>query len=348
MINTKEKYPFWITHPDDIKDILSGIKRGKIHTLCTSAGGYSIPYVTYGEKEDYERRANYSSACGGRDTACYANKEGKRPTIMLIGATHGQETEGVAAISNLISLLESGKDLRGEEFSMLTDSFEKTSPRLVIIPVYNMDGRMRCLPDSMIGEPFEGLRYHGQGTWKDGTLCGWPECKKVHPIKDAAGFLGAYYNDDGVNLMHDNFFAPMAQETRALMKLVDEEAPDCVIGLHGGGNSVNFLMQPDYVPLYIKKGVLNLAQSTASLESSFGYKTHVSKIKETCEGFPPPSFNLTTAIHHICGGVSSTYESNEGLADTDPIAGSASFTAEEILIRHYCLFTSLFRCAWKD
>jgi len=115
MINTKEKYPFWITKPDDIKTILSTLTRGEVHTLCTSAGGHEIPYVTYGEKEDYERRANYSSACGGRDISCYANKDSKRPTIMLIGATHGQETEGVASISNLLSLLECGKDLRGED-----------------------------------------------------------------------------------------------------------------------------------------------------------------------------------------------------------------------------------------
>lgn len=31
---------------------------------------------------------------------------------MLIGAVHGQELEGTAALLNLISLLETGKDLR--------------------------------------------------------------------------------------------------------------------------------------------------------------------------------------------------------------------------------------------
>ncbi|MCQ2433458.1 MAG: hypothetical protein MJ175_12725, partial [Clostridia bacterium] len=213
-------------------------------------------------------------------------------------------------------------------------------PRLIIIPVYNADGRARCVPDSMIDETPEALRYHGQGTWKDGSLCGWPECKKIHPIKDAAGFLGAYYNDDGVNLMHDNFFAPMAEETRSLLSLCDREAPECVIGLHGGSNSTNVLLQPDYVPLSTKEGVRRLAEHINEKEKALGYTTAAQTVSLADKGFP--SFNLTSALHHVSGAVSSTYESNEGLIDKN------AFSAEEILIRHYCLFEALFECAWRD
>ena len=345
MLNTKATYPFWITEPDDIAKILASCKRGTVHTLCKSAGGHDIPYITYGEKEDYNRQANFSSSCGARHPKYYADREGKRKTIMIIGATHGQETEGVCGIANLLSLLETGVDLRGEPVPMITEAFDALNPRLIIIPIYNMDGRLRCPADSMLGEPHDadgyGLRYYGQGTWKDGSLCGWPQCKMVHPIKDAAGHLGAYFNDDGVNLIHDNFFAPMAEETRALMKLIDEEAPECVVGLHGGSNSTNELLQPDYVPLYIKEGVYNLACATAALEEAHGYKTKVNPVKDTVPGFPPPSFNLTTAIYHICGAVTSTYESNEGLCEKN------AFGAEEILIRHYCLFAAMFNCGWE-
>ena len=335
MINTKEKYPFWITGIDDVYGILSEVRRGEVKTLCRSAGGREIKYVTYGEKEDYNRRANYSSACGAHDPSCYADKRGKRPTLMLIGATHGQETEGVAGIANLISLLETGRDLRGKPVPSVTEAFEACNCRLIIVPIYNIDGRARCVPDSMIDESPEELRHHGQGNWKDGTLCGWPGCKKIHPIKEAAGFLGAYFNDDGVNLMHDNFFAPMARETEALMRLCDSEAPDCVIGLHGGSNSTNELLQPDYVPKYINRAVRALAEEIAENQTARGLKSHVRPIPET-EPTTPPSFNLTTAIHHVCGAVSSTYESNEGLADRN------AFTAEEILLHHYCLFEGMF------
>jgi len=191
----------------------------------------------------------------------------------------------------------------------------------------------------MIDELPEGLRHHGQGNWKDGTLCGWPGCKKIHPIKEAAGFLGAYFNDDGVNLMHDNFFAPMAKETVALMKLCDDEAPNCVIGLHGGSNSTNELLQPDYVPKYINRELFALASEVAANQTALGLKTKVNPIPEA-EKKTPPSFNLTTALHHVCGAVSSTYESNEGLVDKN------AFTAEEILLHHYCLFKGMFEHKW--
>ncbi|MBR2459942.1 MAG: hypothetical protein IKB34_01750 [Clostridia bacterium] len=341
MFNTKEKYPFWVTGIEDIEKILACVKKGEVKELCTSAGGRSVKYVTYGKKENYNRRANYSSACGAHDLSCYADKKGKRHTLMLIGATHGQETEGVAGIANLISLIETGRDLRGIAVPSVTESLKTSDCRLVIVPIYNIDGRARCAPDSMIGEPMESLRHYGQGNWRDGTLCGWPGCKKVHPIKESAGFLGAYFNDSGVNLMHDNFFAPMARETVALMKLCDQEAPSCVIGLHGGGNTTNELLQPDYVPAYINRELLALAEEIAEKQTALGLKSRVRPLP-TGECVTPPSFNLTSAIHHVCGAVSCTYESNEGLAENN------AFTPEEILLHHYCLFSGMFSHDWNN
>ena len=341
MFNTFEKIPYWRTRVCDIDEALDTAKRGQVHTLCKSAGGRTIRYITYGEKENYNRTANLSSACGARDPKYYADREGKRPTIMIIGATHGQETEGICGILNLIKMIETGTDFRGERVESMMQAFEESDCRLIIIPAYNLDGRARCEPDSMLEEPPESLRYHGQGTWKDGSLCGWPECKTIHPIKEAAGFLGAYYNDDGINLMHDNFFAPMAEETRALLKLADEEAPECVMGLHGGSNSTNVILQPDYAPLNICEGVYRLAQEGARLAEAQGLPSNVQAIKS---GAPKgtPSFNLTSALVHVCNCVSGTYESNEGLVDRN------QFNADMILRHHYCLFESMFRCAWRE
>ena len=340
MINTEKTYPFWKTTLEATEAAVLSARRGEAHVLCRTPGGHTIRYLTYGEKVDYCRRANYSSACGAKDPSCYADREGKRPTILLFGATHGQETEGVAAILNLISVLETGKDLRGCAVPEITETYEKTNPRLILIPVYNADGRARCVCDSMLGETPESLRRQGQGTWKDGTLCGWPDCKKIHPIREAAGFLGAYYNDDGVNLMHDNFFSPMAEETKALLALCDAEAPECIIGLHGGSNSTNFLLQPAYTPRFIRESVRRLALAVNEREAALGYRTLALRVPGL-EDDPPASFNLTSALHHVCGAVSATYESNEGLKDEN------AFGAEEILLRHYCLFEEVLKCAWR-
>jgi len=212
----------------------------------------------------------------------------------------------------------------------------------VIIPVYNIDGRARCVPDSMINEPNEGLRHYGQGHWLDGSYCDWPYCKRVHPIKEASGFLGAYFNDDGVNLMHDNFFVPMANETKHLFMLLEEEQPEVVIGLHGGSNSTNELLQPDYVPDYISKAVTLLATDSAKKAEKLGLPTSIRPEHNKQPSYPAPSGNLTSMIFHACGAISATYESNEGLAESN------QFTAEQILLHHYCLFESMLERPWKD
>lgn len=340
MINTYLEYPFWKTRPEDVEAMLDSARLGKVHTLCQSAGGRTIRYLTYGEPEDYGRQANYNSACGARNPAYYANRAGKRPTILIFGATHGQETEGVAAMMNLISLLETGRDLRGEARPEITEAFARADCRLILLPLYNYDGRVRCEPDSMLGETMESLRHYGQGRWKDGSLCGWPECKTVHPIKEAVSFLGGYFNDDGVNLMQDNFFLPMAQETRALLELCDRESPECTVALHGGDNCTNFFCPIEYASQEAKEGVRRLAEATAVYEGELGFVSRVLPISES-KGNPPPSFNLASAIHHVCGGVSAVYESNEGLAKDN------GFSAEEILLRHYCMFRAVLSLAWR-
>ena len=71
-------------------------------------------------------------------------------------------------------------------------------------------------------------------------------------------------------------------------------------------------------------------------------RVRADKICRVAEGTPPPSFNLTSALHHVSGAVSSTYESNEGL-----LAPNA-FTAEGILDHHYCLFEAMFGLAWRE
>jgi hypothetical protein len=340
MFNTKLTYPWWRTTLDDVSECLSGVKLGNTDVLCRSAGGREIGYVTYGEKPDFAGTANYNSACGALNTRFYADKSGRPPVVMLVGAVHAQELEGTAALINLISMLETGKDLRGHDGSLaiqnkpLRDLVFENKIRLIIIPILNVDGRVRCQPDSMLGMTNDELRYWGQGTWKDGSLCGWPECKSVHPIKNAAGFLGAYYNDDGINLMHDDFFNPMAKETSALLRLAANEAPDYIILLHGGSNSTNELLQSSYVPLFIKKKLLKLAERIAEYAKSEDMPSHIRQPKQ--EDFPPPSFNLASALHHVCGGVSATYESNQGLAEKN------CFTAEDILKQHYLLFRGVF------
>ncbi|PYI84542.1 MAG: hypothetical protein DME26_13080, partial [Verrucomicrobia bacterium] len=65
------------------------------------------------------------------------------------------------------------------------------------------------------------------GVKPDGTNHSWPYVKRIHPMRGPdVATLGAYWNDEGINLMHDEWFDPMAGATRALFRLAREEAPD--------------------------------------------------------------------------------------------------------------------------
>ncbi|MFA5561122.1 MAG: M14 family zinc carboxypeptidase [Eubacteriales bacterium] len=328
---------FWRTKQTDVAEALSRVKKGEVKKLCTSAGGRDVMYVSYGEKEDFGRTANYNSACGALDTRYYANKEGKRPVVLLVGGIHAQELEGTASIMNLIRLLETGTDYQNQPYAFFTELVAQQKARLILIPICNPDGRARQPLDSMVGQTEEQMHYYGQGTWKDGSPCNWPGCKSVHPIKDAADHLGAYFNDDGVNFMHDNFFLPMAEETRALMQLVDDEAPDFTLLLHGCPHESAYFLYTEYVAPFVYEDLekLSFAIKDACLAKGLKFRAYPYVPKKDQKA--PSRFNLASAIHHICGGIAATLESGQGLGEYD----GGKFN--EIIQRHYIIFEQILR-----
>jgi hypothetical protein len=59
--------------------------------------------------------------------------------------------------------------------------------------------------------------------------------------------------------------------------------------------------------------------------------------------YPPPSFNLTSAIHHVSGGLSVLFESNTGMD-----APGLSYTCEQILDLHLVLFEEMLKFCEND
>lgn len=330
--------PFWMTKLEEIEQSMKNVRRGKSSVLASSAGGRDIYLVEYGEKEDFARRANYNSACGAGDPNHYARKDRTaKPVLLIVGGVHGGELEGIAAVMNLVRLLETGTDYRGKRNDYLyrnADGF-----RLLLVPCLNPDGRARLPVDTLIDESFDTFVRYMQGTWNDGTLCSWPDCKAVHPIRDASGFLGSYFNDDGINLMHDNFFKPWARETEALLGLADREAVDFHVSLHGGSNTPVHFPTVHYLLAFIqrKHQAFNLRMEEACRARGLPFvlvdQTAVDESRQ-----PYPSFNLSSAVHHACGGMSMTFESNMGLG-----APGVKLTEEEILDSHFLLFEEMLR-----
>lgn len=331
---------YYKTNLIDIENCKKAVNKAKVVTLCHSAGGRPVYMFCYGKQNVFRRTANLSSALGGHNKGCFADKTSMDyiPTLLLVGCVHGGEFEGTAALLNLINIIETGYDLAKTKFLELKSLCEKVN--LLIIPCINPDGRSHIPFDSFIGKSFTELRYYNQGTWADGTLCGWPECKLRHPIKDYVDYLGGYFNDDGINLMHDDFFGKKADETQALFSVCEQYVPDFTVLLHGGTNTKNCVLGPAYAPAQIKKRVLqldellksacaeqNLEYYVAHKDSDYGEKKEI-----------PVSFNLPSALTQLCGEPCVTYESNQGLTDCPDGKG---YSYDEIYSHHLILFKTL-------
>ncbi|NMA95315.1 MAG: hypothetical protein GX974_04675 [Clostridiales bacterium] len=329
---------YWKNSLNDIESIVGSVAKGRANLLCHSAGGRDVYLVEYGKKNNINRMANYSSATGAKDPKRYADKSGENyvPTVLLVGAIHGGEMEGIVGILNLISLMETEVDLAGIPNHELLDATRDIN--LILIPCLNPDGRARVPFDSFVGKDLKTARHYFQGTWKDGSLCDWPDCKAIHPILGHVDFLGSYFNDDGINFMHDNFFAPMAKETRALFDVCDEWVPDITILLHGGSNTSPCLLQPRYVPVYMNNIVYDLSTNIKKAADKKGYidMFRIIDVPTDRGEYPPVSFNLTSACSHVNGEVCITFESNQGLAEDN------RHTPDEIYAAHMILFEETF------
>lgn len=325
---------FWKTRPEEQEETLSLVKRGTVTKVGDSAGGRPIYKVEYGKSNLPKGTANLSSALGAHDIRAYADKTGADyiPTVFLVGCVHGGEFEGTAAVLNLIKMIETGTDYKGERDEELISLVDRV--HLIIIPMANPDGRCHIPFDTYVGRTFFDLRYYNQGTWKDGTLCGHPGCKKITPLKDHVDYLGGYFNDAGENMMHEDFFGKVSAGTRAVLDVCREEAPDFSILLHGGDNCRNYLCAPCYSAIKVKKEICELELMIDEASKKENIPFLVRGLRRPEENETPPAFNLESAMHHCCGEPAITYECNQGLCDW----GQVSYTHEQMYSAHKILF----------
>lgn len=313
--NNSDLPVFFKSRLNDIESEINHIKIGEVKIIAISPGGKPVYAIYYGEKEDFHSQANYNSAVAAGNPAYYARKDSTtKPVVFFLGPVHGQEVEGIVGLVNLIHIIETGKDYRGLDWSSLKSKIDKC--RVIIIPCANPDGRKRCPYDSFVGLPTPIMTKYGQGTRIDGTSWGWPQAKSLHPMKGNVGILGAYFNDDGINLMHDDFFSPMAKETKAILDIARYEAPDMIVSLHSHENPP-LILPADYVPWFMKMRIDTLAR----LVNSAFKKEHLPHVNEKWmpkpgiedENSPPrTSFNLVSALHHISGTMAFTFECSHG------------------------------------
>ena len=228
----------------------------------------------------------------------------------------GDEFEGIMSMINLLSIFETGKDLRGKAWTEIIEAMKKLD-RIIIIPLMNPDGRVR-IPIRM--ESYRGdsktanivHEYLNTGGKKDGTLIGWPQVKEFIPLDfSKVGFPGGYPNDNGVNIMHDDFFGNRQPETQSLFDLVSREKPDLILDMHTGAPPRNYFMRM-HRPF--------CEQELKSVFDSLYYSVHkglalrgmqdteeVSKEANFADA-PQGVYNLESALNLHCGALSVVVE----------------------------------------
>jgi hypothetical protein len=325
---------FWISTITEINEYLAkNVSKGTIVKIGTSAGGRPILAVFYGHQRNGKGTTTYSGSLGYGDLSAYRGPDNKKTVYMGMAGVHGGEFEGIVGIINLISVLETGKDLRGKEWPEITTIAEKVD-RIILIPVVNPDGRSRVplRMEEYRGTDFKVAEFLNTGGKPDGTLTGWPQVKKFIPVDfTLPGFPGGYPNDNGVNIQHDDFLGKRQPETQALFDIAEKEKPDLILNMHTG--AVYILMHRPFAEPALSSvfdSLFTHVQSELAVNGLQNTKNH--EIESNFKHAPKSVYNLDAALNMHCGALSVVIESpSHAFSGTNSSGNRAYFTPEMLL-----------------
>jgi hypothetical protein len=329
---------WWISEVGMIeRELQDRVTAGERKQLSESPGGRPVYAVYYGTPEpEWQGTANFNSALGAKNPDAYYKRSKRvRPVLCIIGGIHGHEVEGMVSALSVIRILEEGLDLSGVPQPELAAKLK--SLRVIVVPLANPDGRARVPYLGWSGIPQDEMTRWGQGTRKNGDLYRWQPCKEVHPMKGDVGLLGGYFDDNGVNMMHDDWADPMSETTRSLMRLVAAEGPDCLINLHSYSSPPGVLPVA-YIPEEQKRRInafaIRLNRRISERGHAYAKLPDELNLKASPDEISQPALNLQSMFYHLGADLPILFESPHGVVS--PTA--APFAYEAILDVHHQLF----------
>ncbi|MBC7915346.1 MAG: hypothetical protein H7Y07_14625 [Pyrinomonadaceae bacterium] len=327
--------PFWLSTVEDVNSFLKkNIHKGKVEVIGTSAGGRPIHGVLYGQSRQGKGTTTFSGSLGFGDVGTYRGPDHNKTVYMAISSVHGGEFEGIVGMINLLSILETGKDLRGKEWPDIVNSFQKLD-RVILVPIVNPDGRSR-IPIKM--ETHKGANgnvheYLNTGGNAEGKITGWPKIKKFIPMDfSLPSFPGGYPNDAGVNIQHDDFFGKRQPETQALFNITAQEKPDLILNMHTGA------VYPHVIRAYLEPSLSTPFDTLFNFVHTALAKNGLQKTNDvTMEANPrlaagPVGYNLDGALNLNSGTLSVLIESpSHGFSGKNSDGELVTFTPEMLL-----------------
>ncbi|HEY0944952.1 MAG TPA: M14 family zinc carboxypeptidase [Opitutaceae bacterium] len=340
---------FWVSEVEAVNRFLAErVKRGKVEEIGRTAGGRPIMAVAYGEPRKGQGTTTFSGGLGFFDIRAYLGPDYAKKVFIGLGAVHGGEFEGIVGMVNLISVLETGRDLRGKEWPGVTEAAKRLD-RIVIVPIVNVDGRAR-VPVRM--EPYNGTdnrfhQYFNTGVWASGEPIGWPTVKEFIPLDfGRTQFPGGYPNDAGVNLQHDDFLGARQPETQALLDLCAREKPDLYLNMHTGAPPENY-----YVRVHRPATEAKLTETFDALYREIHTALALAGLQGTrdpeIEAKPPKParlLNLETALNLHCGVLGVLIESpSHSFSGRNREGQVVKHTPEMLLDAHLVAFEASLR-----
>ena len=151
--------------------------------------------------------------------------------------------------------------------------------------------------------------------------------------------LGGYFNDDGINIMHDDLFSPMSEATKLILDISKENAPEVTGDLHGAADKGYGMYATGYASKCDRDAVRAFEQVVGKeLEkNNFHFE------ETLCFG-DGESFNLEAAIHASSGALAFTWESYQGVIGEDGKVPQET-VHKDILDAHFIFFKELFKLA---
>ena len=301
------KPAFWQVRPDEVIKACKAVRNGRVEVVAKTPLGYPVYAVFFGDFSEAAPQSNWSA--GGSSTTADSYLGGAprdRQTLLFVAGVHGSEPENVAAAVNMISLLDTGKDLRGEtdpEFLSLASKY-----RIIIMPCVNMDGRL-ISPDHFRNQPYEVFRAASQGTWKDGSLIGWKGSKEWFPLPlDKVSYPGGYPNSKGYNIQHDATPGDMrTEEAKAVCRVMARWRVDFMLNGHSC-EYLPFLIYPSQTDTDAHKSrASELCLKADKALVAAGLRQSVRK-----PSAPNGTLNITNLTNWCSGGLGITLENYHG------------------------------------
>jgi hypothetical protein len=325
---------FWTTTVAEVQRLLeTRVKAGRVETIGRTAGGRTMRAVVYGSPRTGKGTTTYSGSLGFRDVRAYIGPDSARKVYMAMAAVHGGEFEAIAGMANLLSVLETGRDLRGREWPEIVAA-AKALDRVILIPIVNLDGRARVplRMETYRGADFTVHEYFNTGAGPDGRILGWPQCKQYIPLDfSKTQFPGGYPNDAGVNIQHDDFLGRRQPETQALLDLTARERPDLILNLHTGATYPLMhrpFVEPALMPAW--EGLFRKVQGRLAVEGL--QRTRDAGAEGDPKRSPLSTYNLDTALSLHCGALSTVIESPAHSHTSAKVDGKPRpFSADELV-----------------